>query len=136
MVRILSIAKQGEAFAASHLDNHGFYCFQQNYRVGRRSGLQGELDWLGLSPDGTCVIAGEVKTRQQTTDESLHDTIERAAQAITLRKQQQMSLLLDYFLSSAVGLQYQDCETRLDALLVAISPEGVCHLHHIEGLSN
>ncbi len=103
----LALGRQGEELAASHLKQLGMTILDRNYRQ-----KIGEIDIIAR--DGECLVFVEVKTRKSTR-------FGAPAEAVTLKKQQQISRTAMVYLSRK---QLPDCPIRFDVAAVLLPDQG------------
>ena len=103
----ISLGKRGEQIAAAHLRSKGYHIEARNYRQ-----KTGEIDII--CRDGDTFVFVEVKSRQ-------HSGYGHPTEAVTLRKQMQISRTALLFLNSKKLI---DTPTRFDVIGIIFKETG------------
>lgn len=111
----LIVGKSGEQLAARFLCTKGYRILEKNYRTSR-----GEIDII--ASNGKVLVFTEVKTRKG-------DFLESPLAAVTLKKQRQISMVAQEYLSSH---NLFDTEARFDVIAIKLKDGMHPHIEHIE----
>ena len=111
----LILGKSGERMASRFLRKKGYRILEENYRTSR-----GEIDIIASK--GQTVVFTEVKTRKS-------DFLESPLVAVTLKKQRQISMVAQEYLSSK---DLFDSDARFDVIAIELKDGTRPHIEHIE----
>jgi putative endonuclease len=110
-----SLGAKGEKLAAQHLEGQGYTIIAMNWRC-----RQGEIDIVAQQND--LYIFVEVKTRRSMT-------VQDALASITSSKREKFIKAVYYYLNEH---QLDEALWRIDAIGVALPPNGKAIIEHVE----